>query len=130
ALGDLRGRSVDGLVAERRRLELALDRRGQIVPGAVERAEAVLDVQVRRVAGRVALDSGCRRDQRVGTELADAGVELLVARSKLRNSWPGQGGIRIAEDLGDDPAVVLVVVDQAGQVDQGRPDIRLIDPGA
>src|SRR4029077_6423985 len=76
------------------------------------------------------LDARRRGLQGGGAELADAGVQLLVAGAQAGHAPRGQRVVRAGQDLADDPAVVLVVVLQAGQVDQRRADVGLVHPGA
>src|SRR5271166_1229124 len=51
---------------------------------------------------------------------------ILVAGSQAGHAGSAERPVRIGEDLGDDPAVVLVVVLQPGQVHQGGPDVGLV----
>src|SRR5581483_2653119 len=122
----LRARLADDPVPEGRVLQLALDQAGQPVPGHLETPEGLVGGGIRRVAAAV---DGLRVGlQRGGTELADTGVELLVALPERGHPGSAQRPVRVAENLGDHPAVVLVVVPQPGQVQDGRPDVGLIHP--
>src|SRR5262249_22810717 len=88
------------------------------------------DRPVLGVTRGVRLDGGRRGLQGEVAELADAGVELLVAGPQAGHARRAERVGRVGQDLADDPAVVLVVVRQPGRVDQGRPDVGLVDPGA
>src|SRR5260221_12753418 len=98
-----------------------------MVPGALERPERLIDMLIGHVARTRALDRRGRSLQREGAELADAGVELFVALSQRGRGRVAERGVRVAENLRDPPAVVLVVVLQAGEVHQRRPDVGLIE---
>src|SRR5215469_2050748 len=92
--------AVYGLVTEGRARELDLDRVDELVPGLLQSLQGRVGVQVRAVASAVALDcvGGCR--QRRGAELADAGVQLLVALAQLRDARLSECVIRVGQDLG------------------------------
>src|SRR3984957_935504 len=120
----------DRLVAEGGRFELGLDLQGDRVPDLVQRREGLVGGQVPEVTGRAALERLGVGLQGEGAELPDAGVELLVAGSQSSDSGAAERAVRAGQNLGYDPAVVLVVVLEPGQVHQGRADVGLIGPGA
>src|SRR5262249_19800138 len=80
---------------------------------------------VRARPGRERLRVG---DQRVGCELSDARVDLVVARGELldRLELPADR----LQGLGAHGPVRLVVVAQSGQEGRRRPDVGLLDPRA
>src|SRR4029077_4035975 len=68
--------------------------------------------------------------ERRGAELANARVQLLVARAQGGDLRVVQIAARAGEELGHDPAVVRVIVPEAGEVHEGGPDVGLISPGS
>src|SRR5215472_3249138 len=77
-------------IPEGRSFEIVLDHACQLVPGDVEPGEHPVRLQVLLVAGAVALYRLRRGLQRGRAELADAGVELLVAVTQRGDTMPGQ----------------------------------------
>src|SRR3984957_11526623 len=120
----------DRVVAEGGRFELGLDLQGDRVPDLVQGHEGLIGGQVPEVTGRTALDRLGVGLQGEGAELPDAGVELLVAGAQGGHRRATERAVRRGQDLGDDPAVVLVVVGEPGQVHHGRADVGLVGPGA
>src|SRR5215472_6068408 len=113
-------------VLEGGRLEVPLDLARQRVPGQFQLAQRLVGRLVGLAAG--ALDSLGRGLQGRGPEIADARVELLVALPERGDALAAQRRVRVGQDLGNDPAVVLVVVLQSGEVQHGRPDVGLVEP--
>src|SRR4029077_611152 len=86
--------------------------------------------EVPEVTRRAALDRLGVGLQGESAELPDAGVELLVAGPQDGHGGPAERAVRAGQDLGDHPAVVLVVVLEPGQVHHGRANVGLVGPGA
>src|SRR5271165_6185 len=123
-------RAEDRLVRERGRLELTLDAQRQRVADPIQPGQRLIGGQVPAVPGRVALDRRGVGFQCVISELADTGIELLVASSQAGDARAAKRMVRAGQDLGDHPAVMLVVVPEAGQVHQRGPDVGLVGPRA
>src|SRR5215469_4846743 len=123
-------RVLDRGVAVGRRGQLGLELAGQGVPRLLQGQQGRVDRLVLGVARRARLDRVGRGDQGEGAELADAGVELLVARREVLLGHAAQVRRHVGEDRGDHLAVTLVVVGQAGQVQGGGPDVRGVRPRA
>src|SRR5215471_8159312 len=121
---------ADRCVMEGGVLEILLDHARQLVPRLVKGRQCLVGGEVFAVTGAGALDALGRELEGGGAELADAGVELLVAVPERGHARDLQRPVRAGQDLGDDPAVVLVVVGEPGQVHHGGPDVGLVDPGA
>src|SRR5450755_5073236 len=119
-----------GTVLERGGGQFALDRLGEVVAGLLQRGQDAIGARVGGVAGAGALHGPGARLQGGRAELADAGVQLLVAGPERGDRGRTQRAAGTGQDLRDDPAVGLVVIAQAGQVQQGGPDVGLVDPGA
>src|SRR5487761_1729450 len=100
----------DRRAAERGGLQLALDLPGEPVPDEHEDGQCLVGDLVDRVAAALALDGLRRRLERRGAEIADTGVDLLVALAECGHAGGAERGAWIGQDLGDDPAVVLVVI--------------------
>src|SRR5215469_10241120 len=82
-------------VAERGRFQLSLYRAGQRVPAGLQHGQRLVGLLVHPVPGTAAFDRlGCGL-QRGRAELADAGVELLVAVTQLVDALPGQRGVGV-----------------------------------
>src|ERR1039457_1342373 len=119
---------MDRRVAEGGPLKLTLDQQSQLVPGDIELPERAVDGQVRGVARAGALDRVGVGLERVGAEVTDAGVELLVALAERGHAMRPQRVAWALHDLRGHPPVVLIVVAQPGQVDQRRPAVGLVGP--
>src|SRR5262249_44291559 len=85
----------DRRVMERRRLEFAFDLPGEPVPDDIEPAQSRIRGAVNHVAAARALDGLRRRLERVGAELAHAGVQLLVAGAERGHARPAQRMVRV-----------------------------------
>ena len=88
------------------------------VPGRARSAPALTSLNLTS-PGVLDLDRGRRGGQREVAELADAGVELLVAGPERGHAGRAERLVRVGQDLGDDPAVLDVVV-RAGRAGTSR----------
>ena len=118
------------VVGEGRSIERRLHLARHCVAEFVQVGQRALHVLVGHVTVARALEPSRRRGQRVGPELPDTRVELLVAAPQRPDRGGRESGVGLRQDLGDDPAVGLVVVLETREVHQGRPDVGLVHPRA